>query len=753
MTTADRRRRAVAAGQFVDVLLGVSSLVPAALLYHGFFGSWSYMPAFALTVVGATTTAVAGVVFGWSRLARVAVACLALITLEMSTALSSTLRGMVPTADTATELVLGVVSGWAKMLSVGVPAAASGQVLVFFILFHWIAAQAVVAVVVGSRSAAAPVVPVVIAYGVGLVVVATPIGTHMSLTAFLVMLSLALIIVRARRVTVQAVRATSSPTGTPARRRLNPVVGGVVLTVVPLAVGIAVTDTGVFGDGAHRADPRPLQPNAELVPDMLTPLVSVKPQLRENPPKLVLTATFPADAPTPPGIAVAALDRFDGYTWTTDDRFLTAGQRLASDRAQESRRTVSAHVTITDLPSQFVPVVGWPSQLTFTASAPAAVGFSASSGSLITAKPLTSGTTYDVLGQLNTPTELPGTAQPTIAPGDDPYRWLPPGIPTYLDTLTHQVADSAINAAGKLSAINTFLRGLPYNLDAPPGHSYADVTRVVASTQTREDGYAEQHAAAFAVMARELGYQARVVVGYRLHDPNNGTFTVTSRDATAWAEVHFDKYGWVAYDPTDIHQTKRNPLSEVTATPIPIHVPADVAPAPNRNTVITLPTSVPPSVDLRLVALDIALVLICLSGLWFLSILIRKAARRSRRRRAPSSAAQVVGAWEESVDRLAELGLSVTLSMTPLEFSRHANDSFGERTATLVLLAEPATTAVFGPEHISADDVIQAWQLERRLRRDLYPGWRRLLRLRTWLSPRPFAIRKKMAGQRRRRRS
>jgi transglutaminase-like putative cysteine protease len=67
--------------------------------------------------------------------------------------------------------------------------------------------------------------------------------------------------------------------------------------------------------------------------------------------------------------------------------------------------------------------------------------------------------------------------------------------------------------------------------------------------QTRS-GYCQHYAGAMALMLRLLGIPARVAVGFvpgRYHD---GTWTVTDHDAHAWVEVWFQKYGWLAFDPT-----------------------------------------------------------------------------------------------------------------------------------------------------------------------------------------------------------
>jgi 8-oxo-dGTP pyrophosphatase MutT (NUDIX family) len=64
-------------------------------------------------------------------------------------------------------------------------------------------------------------------------------------------------------------------------------------------------------------------------------------------------------------------------------------------------------------------------------------------------------------------------------------------------------------------------------------------------------GDEEQYASAFALMARSLGYPARVVMGFAPEVPDGGgTVTVTGDDVTAWVEVAFDGVGWVPFAPT-----------------------------------------------------------------------------------------------------------------------------------------------------------------------------------------------------------
>ena len=67
-------------------------------------------------------------------------------------------------------------------------------------------------------------------------------------------------------------------------------------------------------------------------------------------------------------------------------------------------------------------------------------------------------------------------------------------------------------------------------------------------------GDAEQYASAMALMARSLGYPARVVMGFAptvTRRSGGGTpVKVTGHDVTAWVEVPFQGVGWIPFLPT-----------------------------------------------------------------------------------------------------------------------------------------------------------------------------------------------------------
>lgn len=66
-------------------------------------------------------------------------------------------------------------------------------------------------------------------------------------------------------------------------------------------------------------------------------------------------------------------------------------------------------------------------------------------------------------------------------------------------------------------------------------------------------GFCEQFASAMAVMLRTQGIPARVAIGFTSGVPSGRDRSITAQDAHAWVEVYFgDEQGWVVFDPTPL---------------------------------------------------------------------------------------------------------------------------------------------------------------------------------------------------------
>ncbi len=68
----------------------------------------------------------------------------------------------------------------------------------------------------------------------------------------------------------------------------------------------------------------------------------------------------------------------------------------------------------------------------------------------------------------------------------------------------------------------------------------------------RKKGHCEYFASALAVLARSLGLEAQIVIGFKggVYNSFGDYFLVRQCDAHAWVEVYYTGKGWVSYDPT-----------------------------------------------------------------------------------------------------------------------------------------------------------------------------------------------------------
>ncbi|MDB4867872.1 MAG: hypothetical protein JWR03_2205 [Cohnella sp.] len=147
------------------------------------------------------------------------------------------------------------------------------------------------------------------------------------------------------------------------------------------------------------------------------------------------------------------------------------------------------------------------------------------------------------------------------------YLQLPQSLPKRVADLAAKVTAGATNAYDKADLLEQYLKNTyPYNNKPDISkQKSADVTD--AFLFEIKEGYCDYYSTAFVVMARSLGIPARWVKGYAsgfdpaftesmrfagsLKDPDGaGTYTVRNADAHSWAEVYFEGYGWIPFEPT-----------------------------------------------------------------------------------------------------------------------------------------------------------------------------------------------------------
>ncbi|WP_206790320.1 transglutaminase domain-containing protein [Amycolatopsis sp. MtRt-6] len=711
--------KSVAPYRLTEVLLCAAATAAGGLLYGRFFAGTEYLPPVCAAVLTGTAAAAVAGVRRWRTHSTLLVAIGGFVLLAGYGVFRSTIEHGLPTRQTAAEIARGVLGGWTRMLAVAPPADPSGDLLITPVLITWATAFTASTLVLRTRMAFAPVLPALLAFATALLFVGRQPGVQVSATALFLGAALALVLLRAGRTG-----------GEPSRVTAGRLAFGAPVVVVVVLSGVLGGLYLPLASGAHRFELRALLPPPVRVTDMLTPLAGLKGQLRAEPPRSLFTVRI-AGGTRVDRISVAALDEFDGVSWTSADRFLVAGHHLATDPALTRSRTVSARFEVKDLDGPFLPVAGRPARLDIANDAGNPIGFSTASGVLVSTVPALHGLGYDLVGEVAERDDGLLRASPSAAPE---YTALPGGLPPVLEALARQLTATETTPYGKLVAIEEHLRGLPYQLDAQPGHSYAALTRLLTGSG---EGYAEQHASAFAVLARAAGFPARVVVGYRLGDSSTGTHTVTTRDAHAWAEVRFDGYGWVAFEPTGTPAGSSEPPDDpAAAEKLPDPPAVTPLPAADRQNTPVRPGSDRHGVlGYAALVTGVAMVVAVLVVTWILAM---KARRRRRHRHAPGNAARVAGAWQEAVDRLTERGIPMPASLTAEEVADRATRVLGAAADPLVRLAPLVTAAVYAPGEPDDHAVEQAWQLESELRRRLYPARLSWRRLRAGVDPRPL---------------
>jgi hypothetical protein len=272
--------------------------------------------------------------------------------------------------------------------------------------------------------------------------------------------------------------------------------------------------------------------------------------------------------------------------------------------------------------------------------------------------------------------------------------------------------------------------------------------RMLRGDPGEREGYAEQFATAFALLARLRGFATRIVVGYLLPEQSaDGTYRVTEAQAHAWPEVDLEGRGWVVVEPTDVARigALHDPTDD--ASDVPPEAPGDegepLEAQEPRVIVDDAAAGRGGGTGVRAAAARGGMALLMLLAAVPLVSAGVKLGRRYRRRLAGEPSARVVGAWRETVDRLTEHGLAVGESQTTVEVARQATARFKGAALSVAPLATMVAVAVFAPAPPTDDTARRAWDLERSARRELGSAGGLVGRPWSLFDPRPLVRRRR----------
>ena len=259
----------------------------------------------------------------------------------------------------------------------------------------------------------------------------------------------------------------------------------------------------------------------------------------------------------------------------------------------------------------------------------------------------------------------------------------------------------------------------------------------------------EQFAVAVALIARELGFPSRVVMGARLSsaDPTLSTCEnglCRAQDLAAWTEVQDEAGRWVPVDVTP--QYEISPSLEVTEQRDPENV-TEVRPDSVEEVLPPDPVqedsgaedSDPPAGGpdlawlgpaLRVAGIVMAVFVLVFGP--FLTIILAKAIRRRGRRRQGAPASRIAGGWDEYVDAAIDAGRGAPRTFTRSELAAEYATMSGPR------LAEAADRAVFSHGTMTAEEADEFWRIVESERRQLARQGGAWQRLRATISLRSF---------------
>jgi transglutaminase-like putative cysteine protease len=281
-----------------------------------------------------------------------------------------------------------------------------------------------------------------------------------------------------------------------------------------------------------------------------SPLVQLQTKILDQPD----VELFSVESEQPSYWRLTSLDQFDGQIWRQSYSTSDADGKLpqAIDSAARTD-TVEQTFQILRLASVWLPAAYEPVAVD-TGADPA--DYDEQSSTLMVDRDVSDsdGYSYKVTSALPlwSAAELRAASTDVPKPIEDVYTDLPGDFPDRVTQLADDVTADAATPYDKAVALQDYLRGpdFTYNINVGPGHSEDALQHFLFESR---EGYCEQFAGSYAVMARAIGLPARVAVGFTWgvrdrFEPD--LYRVRGNHAHAWPEVYIGEYGWVPMEPT-----------------------------------------------------------------------------------------------------------------------------------------------------------------------------------------------------------
>jgi transglutaminase-like putative cysteine protease len=708
--------------------LGATTLLIAVSLI-GFwptFGGPSFLPAVAGGILLGLGIAGVAAWRRWGILITTGLVIAAYFVLGGALALpQTTIVGVVPTLDTLQRLALGPVTAWKQLLTTVAPVAASdGHLLVPFLL------ALVVTALTASLALRLSQVAWALIPAAALLMLVIALGTPepaFPIVQGLVFAVVAVAWLALRQIWAPQNAAVSVSDVDPSRAahmRLRRLLAGVAVLAIAGGAGVATSAIAAPAESRHVFRDVIIPPFN--IRDYPSPLQAFRKNVRDEAEETLFTVQ---GLPKGARIRTAVMDQYDGMVYNVTDGGPTSSSAftpLRSDMAPDAEGVpVTLKIAIEDYRGVWMPTAGILSDIEFDGARAEELRRSTyvnnATETAVATPVLTKGDQYTVDAVM--PNEYTDEQLAELAFGTVPMP-KPSNVPEELTTLAAETVSDAETAIEQARALESFLseggffsHGLEGEVISRAGHTAERISTLVGGDQMIGDD--EQYAVAMALLAREVGIPARVVMGYYPdeEDAKAAEFAATGDDVHAWVEVNFEGVGWLPFNPTPPEDQVPNdqntkprvdPKPQVLQPPPPPQEPVDLPP--------TLPDD-RKSEDETLNILGILGAILAIGGITlailailaspFIVIGAWKAAKRRARRTAARTSDRISGGWDELTDRATDYGARIAPGGTRVEDAATVVATLDVPKAAA--LAQRADAGIFGPTDPTPADVEAFW--------------------------------------------
>lgn len=716
-------------------MLAVTTAIASITLWPT-YQNFALVVLIAVTFVGAASIAILGAVYRWSSLTVLLVTIATYFVVGVPVAVPGfAIGGVLPSLAGLRELFVGTATSWKQLVTISAPVGNYGVLLVPPFILILVTVVVSLSLALRSRVNDLAVLGPIVVFVVGILFGPDTATWPFQVTFGLVASILLWLIWNRWYRRRESIRLIPERDVTAGEKPVAKVADGGFVgarTLLSAAIILAIAGTSSFA--AMRVLP-PLNDRVVLRNTIAQPFdarnyPSPLSGFRQYEQAGLHNRTIFSVSGLPVGarIRIATLDSYDGVVYAVGQGSVNSASGAFTrvptsvDQSSVNGKTVTITIVIAGYNGVWMPTIGKLERVDFIGkNAKTLLGnfyYNRNSDTAAVLGGLSQGEAYSLTTVM--PVQPKRSELSTLAPGSIELQ-PSTSVPDELATALEGYVAGVTGAGNRLVAMLEGLQRDGYvshgvaagDPESRSGHSADRITELL--TSQRMIGDQEQYAVTAALMARLLGFPARVVFGFDPAAPTaSGPVVVKGSDVSAWIEVDTTEYGWVAIDPTPpirpIPDAEPKDPAEVAKPQSPVQ--------PQVPTADSLDSQVPPSSSQDDDPLDnpiLAIFLRVISGIgWaalvcalliapFLTIAIAKWRRRRLRRNAPTPLQQIKGGWEEFEDAVRDHGFEPGPAPTRLEVAQAVGGT------QPFVLAAVADRAVFAPGEPDAEQAVQLW--------------------------------------------